>query len=108
MCIRDSIQSALHWIDEFGDLDGDGFVEYSRRSRRGLSSQGWKDSVDSISHADGMLAAGPVALCEVQGYVYAARMAAAQLARMLGHEAQAAKQETKAGTLRARFERVFW
>ena len=103
-----NIERALAWIDDSGDLDGDGFVEYSRRSSRGLSSQGWKDSVDSVSHRDGTLAAGPVALCEVQGYVYAARRAAAHLARVLGLEHRAIELERRAEILRERFEHTFW
>ena len=67
------VQAALRWIDEFGDRDGDGFVEYAARSERGLSNQGWKDSADSVFHADGQLAAGAIALSEVQGYVFAAK-----------------------------------
>jgi glycogen debranching enzyme len=103
-----NLERALAWIDVYGDLDGDGFVEYARRSSRGLSSQGWKDSVDSISHADGELAAGPIALCEVQGYVYAARRAGAGLARVLGIADRAAELDARADELRVRFERAFW
>jgi glycogen debranching enzyme len=103
-----SIDRALAWIDAYGDLDGDGFVEYARRSSRGLSSQGWKDSADSISHADGKLATGAIALCEVQGYVYAARRAGATLARALGDGSRAAVLDDQAEQLRARFERAFW
>lgn len=103
-----NIERALTWIDEFGDQDGDGFVEYVRRSETGLTTQGWKDSVDSISHADGRLAEPPVALCEVQGYVYAARQAAAALARRLGHVSLAEEQERRAQELRERFEERFW
>ena len=62
---------ALAWIDEFGDRDGDGYVEYQRTSDRGLQNQGWKDSWDAVHFADGRLAQAPIALCEVQGYVYA-------------------------------------
>ena len=76
--------AALDWIDHYGDLDGDGFVEYQRRSPRGLLNQGWKDSGDAIRHIDGVLAEGPIALVEVQGYVYAARRAMARLARHRG------------------------
>ena len=79
-----SIIAALEWIDRYGDADGDGFVEYSQRSPRGLTQQGWKDSQDSVFHADGSLAEGPIALCEVQGYVYAAKTGAAALATALG------------------------
>jgi glycogen debranching enzyme len=103
-----SIDRALDWIDAFGDLDGDGFVEYVRRSSRGLSAQGWKDSVDSISHANGELATGPIALCEVQGYAYAARRAGAVLARALGLIDRATVLDDLAERLRARFETAFW
>ena len=76
--------AALAWIDDSGDLDGDGFVEYQRRSRLGLLNQGWKDSGDAIRHVDGRPAEAPIALAEVQGYVYAARRAMARLARHRG------------------------
>ena len=75
------------WIDRFGDRDGDLFVEYSRRSPTGLVQQGWKDSQDSIFHADGSLAEAPIALCEVQAYVYGAKRQAGAIAEALGHTA---------------------
>lgn len=103
-----NIERALTWIDEHGDRDGDGFVEYARRTSRGLASQGWKDSTDSISHHDGTLAEGPIALCEVQGYVYAARRAGATLARVLGRDEQARRLDAMADELRLRFESSFW
>src|SRR5262249_12773005 len=78
------VEAALAWIDTYGDRDGDGFVEYARRSTGGLLHQGWKDSDDAVFHADGAPAEPPIALCEVQGYVYAARQAGALLARVLG------------------------
>ena len=99
---------ALEWMERYGDLDGDGFIEYRRRSRTGLVNQGWKDSEDSIMHADGRLARGPIALCEVQGYAYLARIHAARLARTLGDEARARALEAKARDLQARFEDAFW
>jgi glycogen debranching enzyme len=102
------LDRALTWIDTFGDADGDGFVEYSRRSPRGLVHQGWKDSEDAIFHADGRLAQPPIALCEVQGYVYAARQAGARLARVLGHETRAAQLLAQAERLRQAFETQFW
>ncbi|MBV9823832.1 MAG: amylo-alpha-1,6-glucosidase, partial [Actinobacteria bacterium] len=71
---------ALDWVAEYGDRDGDGFVEYQRANQHGLANQGWKDSWDGVSHADGRLASTPIALCEVQGYVYAAYLARARLA----------------------------
>ncbi len=103
-----NVERALSWIDEYGDVDGDGFVEYSRRSKDGLLSQGWKDSADAVFHADGTLAEGPVALCEVQGYVYAARRQAAELARVLGHAERAEVLERQAEELQEKFERAFW
>ncbi len=102
------VERALAWIDRYGDVDGDGFVEYVRRSRRGLVHQGWKDSQDSVFDEDGVLAEGPIALCEVQGYVYAAKAAAARLARGLGRNPFAEALEGQAGTLRRRFEEAFW
>src|SRR5205085_12201784 len=80
------VERALEWIDRYGDSDGDGFVEYSRKSKHGLVHQGWKDSQDSVFHSDGTLAEAPIALCEVQSYVYAAKLAASELATLLGHE----------------------
>ena len=102
------IQAALDWIDLYGDADGDGFVEYQRRSVKGLTVQGWRDSFDAIHHADGSLAEGPVALCEVQGYVYAAKRAAAELAVHLGRNDHAAGLLEEAEALRVHFEEVFW
>ena len=103
-----NIEAALDWIDRYGDSDGDGFIEFSRRSTKGLSVQGWKDSQDSVFHADGRLADGPVAFCEVQGYAYAARRAAAGLATALARPAQAEKLLRQAEELRQRFEAAFW
>jgi glycogen debranching enzyme len=99
---------ALRWLDHEGDRDGDGFVEYEQRTPKGLVAQGWKDSNDAISHADGSLAAGPIALCEVQGYAFAARLAGAELARALGYDDDAHRLEVAADRLRRHFERVFW
>jgi glycogen debranching enzyme len=103
-----NIVRALEWIDRYGDADGDGFVEYSRRSAEGLSNQGWKDSGDAIFHAEGRLAQAPIALCEVQAYVYAAKLSAALIARGLGEESRAAELEWQAGELQRRFEQHFW
>ena len=100
--------AALDWIERSGDLDGDGFVEYERRSRLGLLNQGWKDSGDSIRHADGRPAEGPIALAEVQGYAYAARRAMARLARHRGETELAARLEVDAETLMTRFDEAFW
>lgn len=102
------VEAALRWIDTEGDRDGDGFVEYGRRNAEGLANQGWKDSYDSIFHADGTLAQGPIALVEVQGYVYAAKNAAAAIARTLGHAERADALEAQAERLRIAFEEAFW
>lgn len=102
------LRRALTWIDRHGDRDGDGFVEYLRRSTTGLVNQGWKDSHDAVFHADGTLADGSVALAEVQGYVYLARLHAADLAQALGDVALAAELRAAARTLQARFEEAFW
>jgi glycogen debranching enzyme len=103
-----NLERALHWINTYGDSDGDGFVEYSRRSPDGLVQQGWKDSHDSIFHADGSAAAAPIALCEVQGYVFAAKRGAARLAALLGKQEQADTLESEANELRTRFHKAFW
>jgi glycogen debranching enzyme len=103
-----NLEAALDWIDRYGDRDGDGFVEYQRQSGDGLLHQGWKDSDDAIFHADGSLAEGPIALCEVQGYVYAARRAGAALAADLGQARRAGKLIQQAEVLRERFEEAFW
>jgi glycogen debranching enzyme len=103
-----AIEAALGWIAGPGDPDGDGFLEYERAGEQGLANQGWKDSHDAIFHADGRLAEGPIALAEVQGYVYAAKRLAARCARRLGRDGEADKLETEAEQLAARFEAAFW
>jgi glycogen debranching enzyme len=103
-----AVEAALGWIDGPADSDGDGFIEYYRMSEEGLANQGWKDSHDAISHADGRLADGPIALAEVQGYVYLAKLLAAKCARRLGHSGRAADLEEQAARLAARFEAAFW
>lgn len=103
-----NIELAVRWIDEYGDPDGDGFVEYQRQSGKGLDHQGWKDSQDSVFHADGTLAKPPIALCEVQGYVYGARLRAAEIAEALGHRQRAAAMRAAADRLRENFEAAFW
>lgn len=103
-----NIERALEWIDGPGDPDGDGFVEYHRSNDDGLVNQGWKDSHDSIFHEDGSIAVGPIALCEVQGYVYAAKRHSAGLARRLEKHAQADALDQAADTLKEKFEAAFW
>ena len=102
------ILAALEWMRTSGDLDGDGFIEYARRSRTGLVQQGWKDSYDSVFHEDGSLAEPPIALCEIQGYAYAAWAGAAQLARDRGDSTLADEWQQHADRLQARFEEAFW
>jgi glycogen debranching enzyme len=99
---------ALAWIEDFGDKDGDGFVEYARATPRGLVNQGWKDSFDGINFADGRLAQSPIALCEVQGYSYAALRARAEIARWLGDAATADRCGARADGLKAAFNEEFW
>jgi glycogen debranching enzyme len=102
------VARALDWIDDYGDRDGDGFVEYARRSANGLVQQGWKDSQDSVFHADGSLAEPPIALCEVQAYVYDARLRAATMADALGKTSVAETLRAAAERLRQQFEDHFW
>jgi glycogen debranching enzyme len=100
---------ALSWIDDHGDLDGDGFVEYRRRSERGLANQSWKDSGDSQRFHDGTLAETPIAPCEVQGYVYDAKRRAAELAREVWEDPElAARLDAEADDLQRRFDEAFW
>ena len=103
-----NLLAALAWIDSDGDRDHDGFVEYYCTAEQGLSNQGWKDSYDAVFHADGSLAEGPIALAEVQGYVYAAKRLAARCARRLGDEVRARELEVSADHLREKFDAVFW
>jgi glycogen debranching enzyme len=103
-----SIAQALGWMTEYGDVDGDGLLEYDRHSVNGLINQGWKDSGDSIFHADGSLAEAPIALAEVQAYAYAAYRGAARLAAALDLTREGARLEEAAERLRQRFEAVFW
>lgn len=101
------VERALEWVDRFAD-GGNGFVKYARCSSRGLVHQGWKDSSDSVFHEDGVLAEGPIYLCEVQGYAYAAKIAAARLAAVLGLPARAGELAGQAQDLKRRFEQIFW
>jgi glycogen debranching enzyme len=100
--------AALDWIDRYGDRDGDGFVEYERRSERGLVNQGWKDSSDAIRDRTGKQAVAPIALAEVQGYVYDAKRRMAKLARVRGDDVMAARLDDEAAELQRRFEAAFW
>ena len=100
--------AALEWVEHHGDLDGDGFIEYRRRAHGGLVQHGWKDSPDAIRDRNGRIADGPIALAEVQGYAYDARVRMARLARALGDSALAGRLAEDAEHLRARFETAFW
>ncbi|MCC6383007.1 MAG: amylo-alpha-1,6-glucosidase [Dehalococcoidia bacterium] len=106
--LRENVERAVRWINEYGDHDGDGFVDYIARSAKGLSNQGWKDSGNSIVHRDGSLAKPPIALVEVQGYVYRAKLAAAWLAERDGDEERARALKEQAMELRERFAKAFW
>ena len=107
--LREPALRALRWIDEFGDLDGDGFVEYKRRSERGLVNQSWKDSGDSQRFYDGRLAEAPIAPGEVQGYVYDAKQRMAEVAREVWGDAELADRlEAEAAELQKRFDEAFW
>jgi len=103
-----NINAALQWIDTFGDADGDGFVEYARQNASDLVNQGWKDSYDSIFHADGALAEGPIALCEVQGYVFGAKTHAAKLAHRMGEYDLQTGLRGEAQSLQQQFGAAFW
>jgi glycogen debranching enzyme len=100
--------AALEWIDRYGDRDGDGFVEYGRRAQRGLYNQGWKDSADAVRYSDGREAVPPIALAEVQGYVFEAKHRMAALATMRDEHELAHRLRTDAEALRERFEAAFW
>ena len=106
--LRPHIEAALNWIEHYGDFDHDGYVEYQCKSEKGLSNQGWKDSADGIVNADGSLGIPPIALVEVQAYVYEAKVAIAALYRRTGDDKRATILEKEAQQLRDRFNRDFW
>jgi glycogen debranching enzyme len=106
--LRPSILAAIDWLDRYGDMDGDGYVEYLSRSSDGLMNQGWKDSADAVMHADGTLARPPIALAEVQGYVYAAKRRLRPALEALGLHDLARRLAREARQLRRRFQEDFW
>ena len=107
--LKEPALRALAWIDDYGDRDGDGFVEYQKRSERGLDNQSWKDSGDSQRFHDGRLASPPIAPCEVQGYVYDAKRRAAELAREVWRDrALAERLDSQAEALREAFDKAYW
>ena len=101
-------EAALRWIDQYGDKDGDGFIEYKRKTERGLRNQGWKDSWDGVPHLDGTPAEPPIALVEVQGYCLDARRRMARLYRQLGRREDAARCAIAAQRLARRLDEAFW
>lgn len=107
--LRDNALAALSWIDESGDRDGDGYVEYGTRSSQGLGNQCWRDSYDGVLFADGTIPYLPIATAEIQGYVYDAKLRMAELADgPYADAALAARLRSDAAALRERFERDFW
>ena len=102
------IEAATAWIGDYGDSDGDGFIEYGNRSDFGLTNQGWKDTGDAIFHSNGELAHGPIAVVEVQAYCHAAYLGAARLARLLGHTEHAERYARAASDMKQRFDAAFW
>lgn len=103
-----NLKAALNWIDVYGDIDGDGFVEYKHKAHNGLTNQGWKDSFDSIMYEDGNLAGPPIALCEVQGYVYGAKQYGGKMARVMGENDLSKRLITESDTLKKNFNLKFW
>lgn len=103
-----NVERALQWVETYGDPDGDGLLEYQRSSPRGLANQGWKDSHDSVVHVDGKLAEGPIALAEVQAYVYLAKLRLADVYEALGDGERAAALRAQAASLKAAFNERFW
>jgi len=106
--LETNLRAALHWIERYGDVNSDGYVDYEKRSAKGLVNQGWKDSSDSIIHADGRLAEPPIGLVEVQGYVYAAQKSLAPVFAALGDADTAEQLLRDARRLKRAFNRDFW
>ena len=103
-----NLLAALRWCDLYGDIDGDGFIEYQQHNPIGVHNQGWKDSVDSLTHADGEVATLPAALVEVQGYLYRAKSGLARIFRVLGQRKAADRLDVEARALRRKFNQAFW
>ncbi|TMD22329.1 MAG: amylo-alpha-1,6-glucosidase, partial [Chloroflexi bacterium] len=105
---RRNAEAALNWLLQYGDRDGDGFQEYSRRSSKGIFNQGWKDSWDAIRHADGSIPEAPIALCELQGYAFDALLRMAEIYDLLTEPERAADLRERARRLYQQFNEVFW
>ncbi|KGX92753.1 amylo-alpha-16-glucosidase [Pontibacillus halophilus JSM 076056 = DSM 19796] len=103
-----NVEAAIKWMDEYGDRDGDGFVEYHQESSKGIANQGWKDSGDSIVHRNGDFAETPIALSEVQGYVYQAKRGLASVYEALGRKEKGAVLQEEAAFLKERYEQAFY
>ncbi|MDE5415059.1 amylo-alpha-1,6-glucosidase [Alkalihalobacterium chitinilyticum] len=103
-----NVQAAITWINQYGDRDGDGFVEYHQESSKGIANQGWKDSADSIVHRNGDYAETPIALSEVQGYVYQGKVGIAELYETIGNTSEAERLREEAAQLQEKFEQHFW
>ena len=103
-----NVAKALAWLELYGDVDGDGFIEYFRKSENGIVQQGWKDSNDSVFHSDGTIAQGPIALCEIQGYAYRAKSAGSILASLAGEAKLADDLKRQAEALKINFNEIFW
>lgn len=106
--LKNNIYAALDWLDKYGDLDGDGFIEYHKTNPKGITNQGWKDSGEAVNFADGRMAETPIALVEVQGYAYSAKKRGANLARILGDTKKADALESQAKELKEKFNKAFW
>ena len=106
--LRQNVERALHWIDDYGDEGKNGYLSYASKSSKGLGNQGWKDSGDSIMNADGSLATPPIALVEVQGYVYRAKLLMAELYARSGDQPTASRLRKEAEDLKKRFNHDFW
>ncbi len=105
---KEVAMKCLGWIDRYGDRDGDGFQEYQTRSKQGYENMGWKDAADSVMYPDGSRVKGPKALCELQGYVYDAKVRVAEGAEHLGESELAARLRREAAQLQEKFEAQFW
>ena len=106
--LEENVKRALEWVDQYGDRDGDLFVEYHQESSKGIANQGWKDSGDSIVHRNGDYAETPIALSEVQGYVYQAKQGIASIYSKLGNQEEASRLKAEAAKLQEAFEKEFW
>jgi len=103
-----NVKAGLEWINKYGDLDNDGFIEYRHKAENGLTNQGWKDSFDSVMYENGEFCEPPIALCEVQAYVYAAKKYASKLATLFDEDDLAEQMQREAKELKKNFNKKFW